>query len=95
MAKATKTRKLPAEPYPIVRVSWIDSTGLDQSRDIPLEDIRALRPQLTVNCGYLFLKTDDFITLIGGITAERDLADYPISIPACSVQDVVYMEAVE
>jgi len=94
---ATKKKPKPKwdDPYPHVRVVWIDSARPLETHDIPLDAISSLKPQVSITSGHLFSESEDAITIIQTITTERDLADAPISIPKVAIQEMRLLKSTD
>ena len=92
------TRKPPVEsdvcdPFPWVRVEWIDSCEVRDNSDLELHQLP--EPQNLLQCGFLVKDLPEYVVVSGAIKTqgrEGPLFDYSIAIPKVAVVSITQLQ---
>jgi len=94
MAQANRNpRKKPSsglrDPYPWVRVEWLDSCEIKDNSDLELSQLP--EPQQLIQCGFLVKDEKEYVLISGAIKSQTDgtyLFDYTIAIPKVVISKI-------
>lgn len=81
------------DPFPWVRVEWVDSCEIRDNSDLELHQLP--EPQKLVQCGFLVKETTEYVVVSGAIKLQgKDgtLFDYSIAIPRVAVASITQLK---
>lgn len=81
-----KKKKEYSDPYPLVRVEWIDSCEPHPNSEIEKSEIPS--PQRIVQVGLMVVDSVEYVSVAGAFKPDLGTFDYVITIPRFAVQSI-------